>query len=82
MIGKQERSRFKSVQIDNLKGLPGIRRMDKILHTFIRELCVVTKGVHERIDEDILRWFGHVERMKNDKIDRRVLQWGVQIVGQ
>ena len=24
------------------------------------------------IDEGILRWFGHVERMKNDKIVKRV----------
>ena len=32
----------------------------------IRELCGVTKGVDERIDEGVLRWFGHVERMEND----------------
>ena len=32
---------------------------------------VVRKGVVERID-DILLWFGHVERMENDRIARRV----------
>ena len=30
------------------------------------------KGVLERIDEGILRWFGHVERMENDMIAKRV----------
>ena len=26
----------------------------------------------ERIDEDFLPWFGHIERSENDKIARRV----------
>ena len=32
----------------------------------------VTKGVDENIDEGVLRWFGHVERIENDKIAKRV----------
>ena len=32
----------------------------------------MTKGVDKRIDEGVLRWFGHVERMKNDMITKRV----------
>ena len=26
------------------------------------------KGVDEKTDEGVLRWFGHVERMENDMI--------------
>ena len=32
----------------------------------------MTKGVKERIDGGVLRWFGHVERMENDMIAKRV----------
>ena len=32
----------------------------------------MTKRVDERIDEGVLRWFGHVERMENDRIAKRV----------
>ena len=32
----------------------------------------MTKGVDERIDEGVLRWFGHVERMKDDMIAKSV----------
>ena len=32
----------------------------------------MTKGVDERIDEGVLRWFGHVERMEKDRIGKRV----------
>ena len=38
----------------------------------IRELCGVTKGVDKRIDEGVLRWFGHVERLEKDRIAKRV----------
>ena len=30
------------------------------------------KGVDERIDEGVLQWFSHVERMENDWIAKRV----------
>ena len=34
----------------------------------------MTKGVNKRIDEGVLWWFGHAERMENDKIAKRVYQ--------
>ena len=62
---EKERSRISAMQMDNLRGLLGIRRMDKVLNAHIRELCGVMKGVDKRIDEGVHWWFGHVERMKN-----------------
>ena len=49
--------------MDNLRGLLGIR---------IRYLCRVTKIINEKIDEGVLRWFGHVETMENDRTAKRV----------
>ena len=54
-----------------LRVLLVIRRMDKVPNARIRELCEVTKGVDERIG-GVLRWFGHVKRMENDRIARSV----------
>ena len=53
--------------MDNLRGLLGIKRMDRVPNARIRELVGVAKEIDERIDEGILRWFGHVERMENDR---------------
>ena len=47
---EKEKSRIKAVQMDNLRGLLGIRRMDRIPNAPIRELCGVMKGLDERID--------------------------------
>ena len=73
MLWKEnERSRIRAVQMDNLRGLLGIRRMDRVLNAQIRDLCGVKKGLDERINEGMLQWFGHVERMENDRTAKRV----------
>ena len=55
-----------------LRGLLGIRRINKVPSTRLGQLCGVAKGVDEKIDEGVLRWSGHVERMENDRIVKRV----------
>ena len=55
---EKERSRVRTVQIDNLRGLLGIRRMDRVSNAQIRNFCAVKKGLDERIDEGVLRWRG------------------------
>ena len=52
---EKERPRIRAVQIDNLRGLLGIRRMGRVSNARIRELCGMVKGLDERIDEGVLR---------------------------
>ena len=61
-----------AVQMDNFRGLLGIRMMDRVPNARIRELWGERKGPDERIDEGTLRWFGHVGRIERDKIAKRV----------
>ena len=51
---EKERSRIKAVRMDNLRVLLGIRRIDKVLNAWIRQLYGMMKGVVEKIDEGIL----------------------------
>ena len=51
--------------MDNLRGLLGIRMTDRVPNARIKELCRVKKGLDERIDEGVLRWFGHVEKIED-----------------
>ena len=61
---EKEKSRIRAVQMDSLRGLIGIRRMDNPKCT--------DKGVDERIDEGVLWWFGNVERRERGMIVKRV----------
>ena len=69
---EKDRSRVMTLQMDNLRGLMGIMRMDRVPNARIRELCGVRKGLDESIDEGVLWWFGHIERMEIDRIAKRV----------
>ena len=64
----KERSRIRAVQMDNVRGLIGIDRMDGVPNARIRELCRVKKG----LDESVLRCFGHAERVESERIAKRV----------
>ena len=44
--------------MDNLRGLQGIRKMDRVPNARIKEPWEVRKGLGERIDKGVLRWFG------------------------
>ena len=61
MIWKEKlKSRIRAVQIDKLRGLLGIWRMDKVPNARIKQLCGVTK----KINEGVLRWLTYVDRME------------------
>ena len=82
MLGREkERSRIKAVQMNNLRGLLCIRRMDRVLNARIRELCRVTQLLSERFEEGVLRWFGHVERIEKDRIAKRTYVEVLRIKG-
>ena len=59
MIWKEkERSRIRAVPMNNFRGLLAVRKKDKVPNARIRELCGVTKGMDEGVDEGILRQKG------------------------
>ena len=51
---EKERSRIRAVHMGSLRVLLGIRIMHKVPNARIKQLCGVTKGVDEKIDEGVL----------------------------
>ena len=70
---EKERSTIRAVQMDKIRGLLGIRRMDTVSNAQIKECCGVVKRVDERIEEVVFCWFSYMERMEKNKIAKRVL---------
>ena len=68
---EKERSRIRAVQMTISEACLVLGGWI-VANAQIRELCGVMKGVDERIDEGILHWFSHVERMENDKIAKSI----------
>merc|ERR1712002_507535 len=68
----QDRRRMKAVEMNCLRNICGLRRIDRVRNVHIRRICGKNVSVSERIDQGILRWFGHVERMGNERLVKRV----------
>lgn len=44
----------------DLRAIYKLRRIDRIRNERIREMCKWKKGVIDREEEDVLKWFGHM----------------------
>ena len=72
MIWKKDKFRVRAVLMNNLRGLLGIWRTDKVPNERIYELCGVSKGVDKRINEGFCQWFDHMENMEDKRTAKRV----------
>ena len=56
-----------------LRSLVGVSRMDRVRNEEVRRRAGTERELASRADQRILRWFGHVERMYDYRMARRVL---------
>ena len=55
-----------------LRSLGGVSRMDRVRNE-VRTRDGIERELASRADQRVLRWFGHVERMDEYRMARRVL---------
>merc|ERR1712002_564159 len=68
----QDSRRMEAVEMNCLRNICGRRRIDRVPNLEIRGMCNKNVGVSERMDQGVLRWFGHVKRMGNERLVKRV----------
>ena len=56
-----------------LTSLVGVARMDRVRNEVVRRRAGIERELASRADQRVLRWFGHVERMDQYRMARRVL---------
>ena len=52
---------------------PGTYVMDRVRNEEVRKRAGIERVLASRADQRVLRWFGHVERMDEHRMARRVL---------
>ena len=68
-----ERSKVNVLWMKCLRSLVGVSRMDGVRNEEVRRRAGIERGLGNRADQRVLRWFGHVERMDDYRMARRVL---------
>ena len=74
VLNVRDRKRMEAVEMNCLRNICGIRRIDRVPNVEIRRMCNRSGSVSQRMDQGVLRWFGHVERMGNERLVKRVYE--------
>ena len=74
-----ERRKVNVLELKCLRSLVGVSRMDRVRNKEVRRRAGIERKLSSRADQRVLRWFGHVERMDEYSMARRVLMAVVSI---
>ena len=67
-------SRLEAVEMRCLRSMCGVTKYDRIRNERIRERTGVQMRLGERAEQAILRWYGHVKRMGENRYAWRILE--------
>ena len=56
-----------------LRSMTGVSRLDRVRNELVRARTGVGRELAARVDINVLRWFGHVERMDNERLLKEVM---------
>ena len=68
-----ERRKVNVLEMKCLRSLVGVSRMDRVRNGEVRRRARIERELASRADQRVLRWFGHVERIDDYRMARRVL---------
>ena len=68
-----ERKKMNVLEMKCLRSLVGVSRMDRVRNEEVCRSAGIERELSNIADQKVLRWFGHVERMDEHRIARRVL---------
>jgi exonuclease III len=74
---KKHESKINAVEMRSLRSMCGVRLIDRVRNVEIRRRCGLKDDVVTRIERGMLRWFGHVERMSDERMTKKIWKTGV-----
>jgi len=72
-----ERNKLDVMEMNCLRSMCGVTRMDR-LRNEIRGRVGVREKISERVDREMLKWFGHVVPMRDERLTMKVYESEVE----
>ena len=70
----EERKKLNVMEMNCLRNMCGVTRRDMVRSEVVRRRVGVVKKMEERVDERVLSWYGHAERMNSERITQIVYE--------
>lgn len=74
-IGKKDEAKINAIEMKHLRRIAGKTKWDRIKNEDIRKITK-QEPIMERINKKQLNWYGHIVRMKPDRIARKLMEAG------
>ena len=68
-----ERQKLNVFEMKCLRSMTSVSRLDRVRNEVIRARMGVRKELATRVDMNVLRWFGNMERMDNERLLKKVM---------
>ena len=68
-----ERQKLNVFEMKCLRSMTGVSQLDRVRNGVVRVRTGVRRELAARVDINVLRWFGHVERMDNEQLLKKVM---------
>jgi len=79
-LSAAERKKVDVFEMKCLRSMLGVTRRDRVRNEMVRERTGVVRELSRRVDERVLGWFGHVERMNEERLVKRI--YGAEVNGR
>ena len=73
-----ERQKLNVFEMKCLRSMTGVSRLDRVRNEVVGARTGLRRELAARIDANISRWFGHVERMDNERLLKKVMNVKVE----
>ena len=69
-----ERQKLNVFEMKCVRSMTGVSRLDRVRNEVVRARPDVGRELVARVDMSVLRWFGHVERMDDEQLLKKVME--------
>jgi hypothetical protein len=66
---------LQAFQMDFLRRNCGISRLDHVRNDRIKEIMDLDKTIIDRVEERQLVWYGHLQRMSEERWPKKIWEW-------
>jgi hypothetical protein len=73
-VRAEERRRLNVSEMNCLRGMVGVTLGDRINNDVVRLRTGMVRKLEDRVDARVLRWFGHMVRMDDGRLVKRVME--------